>query len=50
LPNTRLRRNALAELSRQHRQAGVNAVSNVHEEGSHRLDSFALYLVTQRGL
>ena len=50
LPKTHPRRQALADLSRQHRQDGINAVSDVHYEGSHWLGSFALYLVTQRGL
>ena len=50
LPKTHARRQALLDLSRQHREAGVNSVSNVHYEGSHWLGSFALYLVTQRGL
>jgi hypothetical protein len=50
LPKTHPRRQALMDLGRQHRDAGVNAVSDVHYEGSHWLGSFALYLVTQRGL
>jgi len=50
LPKAHARRAALEQLSRQHRDAGVNAVSDVHYEGSHWLGSFALYLVTQRGL
>ena len=50
LPKTHARRQALLDLSRQHRDTGVNSVSHVHYEGSHWLGSFALYLVTQRGL
>ena len=50
LPKAHARRQALLDLSRQHRDMGVNSVSNVHYQGSHWLGSFALYLVTQRGL
>jgi hypothetical protein len=50
LPKGHARRKGLGDLARRHREAGVNAVSDVHYEGSHWLGSFALYLVTQRGL
>jgi hypothetical protein len=41
---------SLADLARQHRQAGLAAVSNVHYEGAHWLGSFAMYLASGRGL
>jgi hypothetical protein len=33
-----------------HRAAGLAAVTGEHYEGGHWLGSFAVYLVTQRGL
>jgi hypothetical protein len=33
-----------------HRRAGLAAVTGAHYEGGHWLGSFAVYLVTQRGL
>jgi Protein of unknown function (DUF2891) len=40
----------LIRLAAAHREAGVKAVSNVHYEGAHWLGTFAMYLVTGRGL
>ncbi len=40
----------LAPLAAAHRQAGVNSVSATHYEGAHWLGTFAMYLVTGRGL
>lgn len=48
--NTVLQRKDLAQLAAQHRDAGVKAVSGVHYEGSHWLGTFAMYLVTRRGI
>ncbi len=45
-----LRRPDLAPLAAAHRQAGVNSVSATHYEGAHWLGTFAMYLVTGRGL
>jgi hypothetical protein len=39
--------NAVAE---QHERAGLAAVTGEHYEGGHWLGSFAVYLVTQRGI
>jgi hypothetical protein len=50
LPGDDLRRPALAASARRHRDAGLAAVTGEHYEGGHWLGSFALYLVTGRGL
>jgi len=50
LPPTDKRRRALQETARRHREAGLQAVTGVHYEGGHWLGSFAVYLVTGRGL
>lgn len=47
LPKAHPRRAALEAAARAHRDAGVNAVSDKHYEGSHWLGSFALYLTTR---
>ncbi|PZR70987.1 MAG: DUF2891 domain-containing protein [Chthoniobacterales bacterium] len=44
------RRPALAATTAAHRRAGLAAVTGAHYEGGHWLGSFAVYLVTQRGL
>ena len=36
--------------ARAHREAGLAAVTGEHYEGGHWLGSFAVYLVTKRGL
>ncbi len=41
---------ALAAAARAHREAGLAAVTGEHYEGGHWLGSFAMYLVTGRGL
>jgi hypothetical protein len=41
---------ALREAARRHRDAGLAAVTGEHYEGGHWLGSFAVYLVTARGL
>ncbi|ATB33978.1 DUF2891 domain-containing protein [Melittangium boletus] len=50
LPPTDKRRRALQETARRHREAGLQAVTGAHYEGGHWLGSFAVYLVTGRGL
>jgi len=44
------RRPALAATAEAHRRAGLEAVTGAHYEGGHWLGSFAVYLVTARGL
>jgi len=41
---------AVSRVARVHRQAGLESVTGEHYEGGHWLGSFAVYLVTQRGL
>ena len=41
---------SLRGAAREHRQAGLEAVTGEHYEGGHWLASFAVYLVTKRGL
>ncbi len=50
LPAEDPRRQALATAAAAHRRAGLAAVTGEHYEGGHWLGSFAVYLVTQRGL
>lgn len=50
LPDPDPRRVALLAAARLHREAGVAAVTGEHYEGGHWLGSFAVYLVTGRGL
>ncbi len=40
----------LLGVARRHRRAGLTAISGQHYEGGHWLGSFAVYLVTKRGL
>ncbi len=44
------RRRELLAAARAHRKAGLAAVTGEHYAGGHWLGSFAVYLVTQRGL
>jgi hypothetical protein len=44
------RRPALVAAAEAHRRAGLAAVTGEHYEGGHWLGSFAVYLVTQRGI
>jgi hypothetical protein len=50
LPPNDLRRPALAAAADAHRRAGLAAVTGEHYEGGHWLGSFAVYLITQRGI
>ncbi len=50
LPSDDKRRPALAAAADAHRRAGLAAVTGAHYEGGHWLGSFAVYLVTQRGI
>lgn len=50
LPEGDPRRAALRAAARRHAEAGLAAVSDEHYEGGHWLASFAVYLVTRRGL
>jgi hypothetical protein len=50
LPPDDARRSSLAAVAEAHRRAGLWAVTGAHYEGGHWLGSFAVYLVTQRGV
>jgi hypothetical protein len=50
LPADDPRRTALVAAAEAHRRAGLAAVTGAHYEGGHWLGSFAVYLVTKRGL
>jgi hypothetical protein len=50
LPENDERRPALLAAAKAHRRAGLAAVTGAHYEGGHWLGSFAVYLVTERGL
>jgi hypothetical protein len=50
LPGKDPRRKSLAAAAAAHRQSGLASVTGRHYEGGHWLGSFAVYLVTQRGL
>ena len=50
LPPDDPRRPALLATAQTHRRAGLAAVTGEHYEGGHWLGSFAVYLVTKRGL
>ncbi len=50
LPDGDPRRRALSSCAERHRRAGLAAVTGEHYEGGHWLGSFAVYLVTRRGL
>ena len=50
LPGDDERAAALAATAEAHRRAGLAAVTGEHYEGGHWLGSFAVYLVTQRGI
>jgi hypothetical protein len=50
LPANDARIRALSKVSKAHRVAGLAAVTGEHYEGGHWLGSFAVYLVTQRGI
>ena len=50
LPSMDVRVAALRAAASTHREAGLRAVTGEHYEGGHWLGSFAVYLVTERGL
>ena len=50
LPNNDSRLPALRAAADAHRQSGLAAVSAVHYEGAHWLGTYAVYLVTHRGI
>ncbi|WP_434391452.1 DUF2891 domain-containing protein [Melittangium boletus] len=50
LPAQDKRRGTLEAAARRHREAGLRSVTGAHYEGGHWLGSFAVYLVTRRGL
>jgi hypothetical protein len=50
LPENDKRRPALLAAAEAHRRAGLAAVTGAHYEGGHWLGSFAVYLVTKRGI
>jgi hypothetical protein len=50
LPADDPRRPALMAVAEAHRRAGLAAVTGAHYEGGHWLGSFAVYLVTKRGI
>ena len=50
LPSKDLRLSALNAAAATHRNAGLASVTGKHYEGGHWLGSFAVYLVTARGI
>lgn len=50
LPAKDLRLPAIKATAAAHREKGLAAVTGAHYEGGHWLGSFAVYLVTQRGI
>ena len=50
LPGDDARRPALTAIAEAHHNAGLAAVTGAHYEGGHWLGSFAVYLVTERGV
>jgi len=50
LPEGDPRRPALRATARRHRESGLASITGEHYEGGHWLGSFAVYLVTGRGL
>jgi hypothetical protein len=50
LPAADARRKSLAGLAERLRQTGLDSIKNEHYEGGHWLASFAVYLVSSRGL
>jgi Protein of unknown function (DUF2891) len=50
LPKTDKRLLAILAAAKEHRRAGLAAVTGKHYEGGHWLGSFAVYLVTSRGI
>jgi hypothetical protein len=50
LPKTDRRLPSIMATAEAHRRAGLAAVTGEHYEGGHWLGSFAVYLVTKRGI
>ena len=50
LPKTDERLSAIKVAADEHRRAGLAAVTGEHYEGGHWLGSFAVYLITRRGI
>jgi hypothetical protein len=50
LPEGDTRRAGLLAVARVHRESGLRSVTGEHYEGGHWLGTFAVYLVTERGL
>jgi hypothetical protein len=50
LPKNDFRLRSLAAMDKAHTEAGLAAVTGEHYEGGHWLGSFAVYLVTKRGI
>jgi hypothetical protein len=50
LPKNDERLPSIMATAEAHRRAGLAAVTGEHYEGGHRLESFAVYLVTKRGI
>jgi hypothetical protein len=50
LPEHSEQRNQLDQLSKRNAQAGLIAIDESHYEGSHWLGTFAVYLITRRGI
>jgi hypothetical protein len=50
LPPADARRKSLHATAAAHRVSGLAAVTGEHYEGGHWLGTFAVYLVTERGL
>ncbi|CAF4743432.1 unnamed protein product, partial [Rotaria sp. Silwood2] len=50
LPENTEQRNQLYQLSQRNAQAGLTAIDESHYEGGHWLGTFAVYLITRRGI
>ena len=50
LPKSDKRLTSIREAAAAHKRAGLAAVTGEHYEGGHWLGSFAVYLVTRRGI
>lgn len=50
LPESDERTNSIMAVAEEHRRKGLAAVTGEHYEGGHWLGSFAVYLVTRRGI
>jgi DUF2891 family protein len=50
LPESDVRSSSIMAVAEEHRRRGLHAVTGEHYEGGHWLGSFAVYLVTRRGI